>query len=189
MAITTWGVKSPLITLSNNNLRATVTGSPADFTGVKGSAGFSTGKKYWECTIVSSTNQCMIGVADDYFSLVGYADYTSTHHKSYWQSSGALQPGGVAFGTPYVTGDIIGVALDADAKTVKFYKNNVLQGGGAVSCSALSGNIYPFAMLYNAGNAVDVNFGATAFLYTPPSGYAGIDVSAAFQRPQAIGGF
>jgi hypothetical protein len=80
----------------------------------------------------------------------------------------------VSYVASYTTGDVIGVALDLDAGTLIFYKNNVSQG---TAFTGLSGNFVPaVSVTTNAGaNSCDVNFGQQEFKYTPPSGYKALN--------------
>jgi hypothetical protein len=64
---------------------------------------------------------------------------------------------------------VIGVALDLDAGTLVFYKNNTSQG---TAYSSLSGTFYPAVGDYTAGSSVaTANFGQRPFAYTAPSGF------------------
>jgi hypothetical protein len=75
--------------------------------------------------------------------------------------------GSVAYGSSYTTNDVIGIALDMDAGTLTFYKNNVSQG---VAFTGLSGS-YTFAGDIFGNGVYSVNFGQQPFSYTPPSGF------------------
>jgi len=76
----------------------------------------------------------------------------------------------VTYGSTYGINDEIGVAFDADAGTLTFYKNGVSQG---VAYTGLSGTFIPaFALSYNSGQSGALaNFGAQPFSYAVPSGY------------------
>ncbi len=157
------------ITLSNGNLTATDS-ALGDITTewVNSTIGKSSGKWYWEITAItigdlivgikSGTSQYYPGFSNDSYG------YYSLDGKSYKNNVGA------AYGATYIAGDVIGVALDMDGGTIKFYKNNSLQG---TAYSAISGTNY--AAVGSAGSGVlfsaTANFGATALTYTPPSGY------------------
>lgn len=70
----------------------------------------------------------------------------------------------------FTSGDTIGIALDMDGLTIKFYKNNVLQTTQTIAASAFGVGVGETAAAANA-TTYTANFGATALTYTPPSGY------------------
>jgi len=65
--------------------------------------------------------------------------------------------------------DVVGIALDADARSVDFYVN------GTYKCtfgfSGTSGDIYAMTSPGAQNGYTQANFGATSFSYSPPSGY------------------
>jgi hypothetical protein len=70
----------------------------------------------------------------------------------------------------FTTGDLIGVAFDADNGTLTFYKNGVSQGQ---AFSGISGD-YAMAVSCNGSNgvnSVDANFGQKPFKFPPPAGF------------------
>ncbi len=94
-----------------------------------------------------------------------------------------------SYGASYTTGDIIGVALDLDNRTVNFYKNNSAQGAVSIASfgewtigvgDGSGGGGTTFALNYGQessflGNKIaqgntDDN-GNGDFFYTPPSGF------------------
>ena len=72
----------------------------------------------------------------------------------------------------WTNNDIIGMAFDADAGTISFYKNNTLQV--TITDSAFIGRPFTFGIYYYAGSA-SMNFGQRPFTYTPPSGYVALN--------------
>ncbi len=79
---------------------------------------------------------------------------------------------GAAFGATYGVGAVIGLALDMDAGTLQVFKDNVSQG----TITGLTGAIFPMITV-NAGapaGFITTNFGATAFVHAPPSGFTGV---------------
>jgi hypothetical protein len=74
--------------------------------------------------------------------------------------------------TTWTDNDIIGMAFDADAGTISFYKNNTLQV--TITDSAFIGRPLTFGLYYYAGNA-SMNFGQRPFSYTPPTGYVALN--------------
>ena len=72
-----------------------------------------------------------------------------------------------AYGASFTTGDVIGVALDLDAGTITFYKNNVSQG---TAFTGVAGELTPGLDLNNGSHA-KCNFGQRPFRYTPPANH------------------
>ena len=72
-----------------------------------------------------------------------------------------------SYGATWTSGDIIGVACDADAGTITFYKNNSSQGALSHQIAGL------FPSFGNGGVATNytVNFGQRAFAYSGPSNH------------------
>ena len=134
--------------------------------------GVSSGKWYWETTVTA-----LGGVYPD-LGILGstqpFSDNTQTYIAGY--STGYAYRGSgdkgnnasvVAYGAAYTTGDVIGTALDLDAGTITFYKNNVSQG---VAYTGLSGQFSPAWANYSSG-VFTANFGQRPFAYTPPTGF------------------
>lgn len=159
-------------TLSNGNLA--YTSSTGTYYATIGTMGVSSGKWYWEFTangagqvvgICGITNRGQQGVyvgstADSY-------GYYGLNGQKYNNGSSS------AYGATYTTNDVIGIALDMDAGTIVFYKNNASQG---TAFSGLSGTFLPMASndSTNAG-AGTFNFGQRPFAYTPPTGFVALN--------------
>jgi len=168
----TWNAvdKDSDITLTNGNLDASQTANNGI---AKATFGVSSGKWYWEVTPTSGFRAAdvdvMLGIAKEATAVtdayVGSAatsyGYFSANGQKYNNGSGS------AYGDQFSTNDVIGVALDLDAGTLVFYKNNVSQG---TAYSSLSGTFFP-ATGNNQSNACVVNFGQRPFVYTAPSGF------------------
>ena len=155
--------------LSEGNLKATAPGA----TWYSGAAtqAVNSGKWYWEVqpatsgvfmSGISPTSQSLLpaGVFPGSAAL-GWGYYASTGQKF---NNGAA----TAYGATYTSGDVIGVALDMDAGTLTFYKNNVSQGTAA---TGLSGYYTPAIGTYNPGEYGHINAGQRPFAYTPPTGF------------------
>lgn len=165
-ATSTWSTtdKDAGVQLSNGNLTTTGSGS---YSGVRGTLSKSTGKWYFEMAVVTLGFNVYIGVSNSTSSLTtsssvgktvqGKAGYTN-NNTTFIANAG------------FVMGDVIGVALDADAKQVSFYVNGVLLQG-PINISGITGPYFP-VIVPNATNDVETtNFGATAFAFTLPSGF------------------
>lgn len=156
--------KNAAVTLSGGNLVAACTATGAT---VRATVGKSSGQWYWEVTL-SGAGYWFLGVANTTQSLnsqLWTPNSTGVQSNDYYYNSSTTGPG---TGYTLVSGDVIGFGLDADAKTLKMYQNNVLRITiGAVQAGA----VYPAVSGYNGTEVYTANFGATPFNYTPPVGY------------------
>jgi hypothetical protein len=138
--------------------------------------GGASGKFYWEATRVG-TNTGFIGVVNGQFNAATSNIYDlgyNSNEYAYTSGSGKVNNNSsVAYGASFTSGDVIGVALDLDAGTLTFYKNNTSQG---VAYSSLPlGNYWlPAFDSYN-GAGFTLNFGQRPFSYTPPSGFVALN--------------
>lgn len=87
-----------------------------------------------------------------------------------------------AYGNSYVSGDVIGIILDADNGKLYFSKNGTVQASGdpvAGTNAAFTGltGPYRFAVSAESSGIGDVNFGQRAFAYTPPSGFKALNTT------------
>jgi hypothetical protein len=159
------------LTLSNSNLTVTAqVGSPAGFQSLRSDVSKSSGKWYWESTI--ATVPTLIGVGNSTATLSDYAG-SGADSVGYYSPGNIYRSGsGNGSPTPYTNGDVIGIALDMDAKTVTFYKNNVPQG----TVTGLTGAVFAMGTAKDGSppGSWTTNFGASAFAYTPPSGHVGL---------------
>ena len=163
----TWNpaAKGVYISLSAGNLQVNTSGIGQ----VLGTIGLSSGKWYYDVKVNGTfdANQ-VIGFALNNTNLGGYTgeddDSWGCYAQGHCLHSGAFIGSGF---TSYAVGDVIGVAINADASSVQFYKNGVANG----SAISYTGTIYP--AMGSGGNAMDglANFGASAFAYMPPAGY------------------
>ena len=153
------------VTLSGGNLIATSAG----YDSVRSTISKSTGKWYWELLVTSATPDHLIGVGSSAAPLTA-GPGEDTNAYAYFKTGQRYHNATLtAYGASYTTNDVIGVALDADAGTVVFYKNNVSQG--SITLTSVS---TPYFAMFGDGtgsSTVTANFGATALTYSPPSGF------------------
>src|SRR5690242_7173914 len=120
--------KGANVVLTNGNLTATKNNSA--WQNVRSTIGVSSGKWYWELTVVAMpTNEIGAAIANIGDSLTTeFGDSLSNNSMAYLSTSGAFnfQQSRAGYGATYTVGDVIGVALDVDTGTLKFYKNNSL---------------------------------------------------------------
>lgn len=154
-----------LATLADGNLR--LRGGNASGNSRFSSIGANSGKWYFEYKYTTAAGAGgFVGVSSDVnqtTALTGVLGYYANGNKY----NGATPS---AYGGAWAQGDVIGVALDIDAGTLTFYKNNVSQG---VAFTSISGTFFPMSRAYNSGGEViaDLNFGQRPFTYTPPTGF------------------
>lgn len=72
-----------------------------------------------------------------------------------------------AYGANYTTNDVIWIALDMNAGTLIFYKNNTSQW---TAFTGLTGTIYAAVGSINSSQTT-TNFWSTALTYSPPAWY------------------
>ena len=159
-------------TLTNGNLDFSLTASVGAIgTHAMGSIAVTAGKYYWEVNLTSNYLNAI------YIGLMRGADYNTYHNTSsggvlYYGNSGNKVIDGVftSYGNSYTNNDIIGIALDVDAGTVTFYKNNSSQGAITLPSSTSGWKAYVGNGSSGGTQAGVINFGQRAFAY-PLSGF------------------
>ena len=156
------------ITISGANLN--LAGASTDWAACRATIGVTSGKWYWECTRTGSSN-LIFGIGLNSTTLT-YA-YSSTSYGYF--STGDKYSNNVssAYGASFASGDVIGVAFDADAGTLTFYKNNTSQGTAFTGLT--SGPYFPLNQVYTTGSTASINFGQRPFSYTPPTGFVALN--------------
>jgi hypothetical protein len=160
-------------TLSEGNLKASSEGSNS---WSRSTYWIESGAYYCEFLSQSSSGQLAI-----------QGNYGNTYFS--WTDNGQMVINGVSVGTysSFTYGDIIGLAIDRDANTVKFYKNNTLAYTGT---SLSSGDIKVGQFFAPSTGSIIANFGQDSsfagnktaqgnqdenglgdFYYEPPAGY------------------
>jgi hypothetical protein len=144
-----------------------------------GTMAMTSGKWYWEVEVTtfnSASSAIHIGiVGDNYpFASGNYIGNTATSYAYRHNAFKYNNASASAYGASYTAGDIIGVALDLDAGTLTFYKNNASQG---TAYSSISGTFYPAVSIEQAGSTstIQINFGQRPFAYTPPTGFKALN--------------
>ena len=179
------------LTLAEGNLKATLT---SNNTGIMTNWQVPlTGKWYWEVDMdnIPSGQGVYIGVMPANTNLTINQESNNLGLVYYSINGNSILKGTrSAYGATYTTGDIISIAVDRDANTLQFYKNN--SGQGTISISTLNeeffcymgctGGTGPFRTILNfgqdstfggnetaGGNADENGFGD--FKYSPPTGF------------------
>jgi len=149
--------------LTDGNLRIASSGTGAGWRSNQ-SIPRASGKWYWEVTIQTvgtggTINHVTIGD-------VNYAFNLSSGNFLFYRQDGYI---GGTLATPFSNGSVIGVALDADASTVSWYHNGILQlTSGATIYST---DWLPGGLINSVGGVSHVNFGQRQYVYPPPFGF------------------
>jgi hypothetical protein len=162
-------------TLSNANLTGTI--STTSGRPIYGSIAVTTGKWYWETLYTASTSDSLyIGVNGA--SLGQNINAYSTSPNIIYGGGTVVRNGSTIVSSlaTITVNDIVGVALDADAGTIAFYKNNTLLS----SQNLPTGDGFGWRPLWlngtSGGNqSYAVTFGQRPFSYTPPTGYVALN--------------
>jgi hypothetical protein len=134
---------------------------------IRSTIGLSSGKWYWETTVgaISLT----VGIAKAGTALSAFLG-SQVNEWSYGQNATKITGGSSsAYGATFTTGDVIGIAFDADNGTLTFYKNGSSQGTAFTGLT--SGPYFPAIGDNSATSGHASNFGQRPFAYTAPSGF------------------
>ena len=154
------------ITLSDGNLNFSTAGSNAK---VLSTIGMSSGKFYWEVIKTSGSNG-NFGIATGqsanttYLGGDAYGWGMATDGNIYHNASLS------SYGSTWGTDDVIGVAFDADAGSLYYYINGVVQNSGTAAFTGLTAGPY-FASGGDNGCVGNINFGSRPFEYAAPTGF------------------
>jgi hypothetical protein len=179
-------VQTSNLSLSNGNLALSGSGvystSPA-------TSGMSSGKWYWEftCTTFSALSDTHYGIGTSAFNV--YQNTWAGNTSAGWIYAGSNgfkyhNGSGLSYSTSFTSGDIIGVAFDADNGTLAFYKNGASQGTAYTGLT--SGPYFPIATV-GTSSVTNANFGQRPFAYTAPSGFKAL-VTTNLPEPTVVQG-
>jgi hypothetical protein len=170
-------------TISDGNLKY-VTSSNAAVGTCRGTFGVTSGKWYFEVTAGSTANANTVGIANANMNVTtGLGDNANGwgySNDGYVYNNGSFTATGATWGS----GDIAGIAFDADSGKLWFAKNNtwVLSGnpsaGTSPTFTGLTGNtFFPAVSDYGGGSTSNLvaNFGQRPFSYTPPTGFVALN--------------
>jgi len=168
--------------LVNGNLEFTSSTSNWYFS--LGTIGFSSGKYYWEMNCGATNGSDLFagimgsgvpvnganGLQDNATALNTFGSLLFCDDGKY-QLDGNLSR--VAYSTALASNQTLGIAVDMDAKSLTFYKDNVSQGAISFSSSPMASSIVcPSFSSYATSDSNRVfNFGQRPFEYTAPSGF------------------
>jgi hypothetical protein len=164
--------------LSDGNLKTVFSG---DSTRAEGTIAVNSGKFYWEAEAITNmqthTIGGRIGICETNRINIQSAERVEFDIDWHANSGVRLRRAGyssvsLSTGTNYNDGDLIGVALDVDNSTVKFYKNGSLAYNIDFSSYVTAGSKFLTAHSWGYFTSTWVyNFGARPFVHAAPSGY------------------
>jgi hypothetical protein len=176
--------KNASATLLNGNLAQTTTNN-TDWRASLGTIGFSSGKYYWEMTTAASNPATMFagisGITIPYETnnLQDASSTLNTHGSLIFCDDGKYQLDGAArttYSSALTANQVLGIAVDMDAKSLTFYKDGTSLGAISFSSSAMSSKVVcPFFISINSASTYTFNFGQRPFSYTPPTGYVALN--------------
>lgn len=155
--------KGSFVTLTNGNLDSAVGASDGK---VLATIGMSSGK--WYAEVSNFTGSPTVGIATGASTLSSFTGGDAYSWGYYPSGSKYTNGSSSAYGASWTTTDTIGIAFDADAGTLTFYKNGSSQG---TAYSSLTSGPYFFSNGNSANTLCSWNFGQRPFAYTAPSGY------------------
>jgi hypothetical protein len=168
---------------SNSNLGYTVGSNGGVTEEAFATIPVSSGKWYAECTVASVGTNSWIGVCSNVPATATgtYGASVRANGYAYKQSSGNKCNGdntGVAYGTSFGAGNVIGIALDLDSgsKNITFYRDGVSQGVAFTGLTSTDGN-FVFGIDTDPGGSFNWNFGQRAFAYAPPAGFKSLNTT------------
>jgi hypothetical protein len=143
----------------------------------------STGKWYFEVTLVQFSSSFMVGVVNTSFtswatymgaSAFGWALQGTASGTGKWNNNSSAS---LAAGEVSATGNVFMVAYDVDAAKIWFGKSGTWYASGdpAAGTNAaytnLTGSIAPAVSTSTTSDIVALNCGQRPFVYTPPTGF------------------
>lgn len=180
-----YAVMNPLqkganIAISNGNLTSVKTAATSD--DILASTIFAaSGKFYCEATISAISANVIFGITSggvfaNAFGNLFYPAYGYRNDGAKIQSSSSdSQATTTAYGASFTTGDVIGIAFDASAGSVTFYKNGVSQGAAFTGLTLTQYGVYAAATNNSSSNTINWNYGQRPFTYTPPTGFLALN--------------
>jgi hypothetical protein len=161
-----------------------------------GTISVSTGKWYWEVTLASAPYSPRASNSDwtsfgfslatifDGAFIAGSSNAVVLSDSGYYNNfSGAKTDSGTAFNS----GDVLAIAVDLDANTFTFYRNNTSLVTGTIGGTP-GRELVPCQSSYSSAyGLMDCNFGQRPFAYTAPSGFKAL-VTTNLPEPTVVQG-
>jgi hypothetical protein len=171
------------LTLSNNNLTVYFQTPVANNILTYSTLGKASGKWYCELTYdISDSDYLTFGVVESDHSVEtdSWAGDTALSYGIYAADGEVYNDGNnSAYGSVITQGDILMMALNMDDGEIYWGLNGTWFSSGNPATqtnpafTGLSGEKFVAVSLFSVDTQITVNFGATTFTYTPPSGFTG----------------
>jgi hypothetical protein len=202
---------------SNNNNGLTIGSNGLSWVGVGatprmayGNLPISSGKWYWEYTISASSSGGNWAAGFGQADVLPSAGTSLSNAVNGWVIMTGSNAGNISkvnngsFTTLYtgaVTNNVIGVAVDFDAGKAWFSRNGSWIEGDPTAGTTPSfaninayGPIKPYVYAYNPSDSGTANFGNSAFIYTPPTGFKALNTknlrdTGSYNLPDSFGNF
>ena len=160
------------------------TGTNAYF-GCPGSFVMTSGKWYWECLMGAKDSAAgqwyQLGIISSDIvwpsgTNIGgnIGGYCYINDGTLGTAGGGSPAVSGTYGAVFTTGDVIGIAFDADNGTLLFYKNGVSQGTAFTAITNISSGFVPAFEIYRSAGTVQTmfpNFGQRPYSYLAPAGF------------------
>lgn len=171
--------KSASLSVSQGNQLGTV--GAAAYHGVRGDQSVSSTKVYVEVVMGTVTANSGIGVSVAAAGLT--VQLGSTGDSIAYRPDGSVALNGATVSTlaSYVTGDVIGIAINAVSRDVWFRKNggnwnndvanSPAANVGGIDVASLSGPLFVTYISDTSGDSAVINSGSAAYRATAPSGF------------------
>jgi hypothetical protein len=166
------------VTLSNGNLTLTGVGG-SGFNKANSTTAISSGKWYFEATLVSAGTDTSIGISQGNSSS-SYPGQESTSYAYVLEKGQKFNNNSAAaYSSSLTTGDVFMCAVDLDNNKLFFGKNGTWLASsnpitGANPAFTLTAGTYRAVARPYSTNSATFNFGASTFAYTPPTGFTGL---------------
>jgi hypothetical protein len=157
-------------TFSNGNLQL-ATSDSGESSGLSSIGLPMSGKWYWEVTMDTIGSDAYTGITDGASrTALGNAYVAYRGGATFVSTPAASNPSAAA---SYTTGDILGLAFNADSLSLAFYKNGVIQG---TTTGIASRQYFTLCYCYTTAQRT-INFGQRPFAYTAPSGFKALNTA------------
>lgn len=180
------------VSLSECNLRLTGPAAANSGSIYVSTLAATTGKWYAEMTLVS------VGTANSSFGIISaalarnYSVDPGAQVNLFSTATGVISKNGTTVQSSLAAcsaNDVIGIAVDLDAGTLQFYRNNAAYGSLVTGLTAANYVLFSYASRDSLGSVVSnwTNFGQRPFAYTPPAGFVALRTSNLPSAPLAKG--
>lgn len=141
--------------------------------------GKTSGKWYWEVSVSGAVSNADFGAVNNTANLSSALGLAGAFYaEACWTNQAGTSVYSITGGSyanqwwVLADGDVLGFALDMDTKALRIYKNGTAQAD-VFSTGVLTGPYYPAIGANGSGGGLEftTNFGASAFVYSPPSGF------------------